>query len=115
MQRILFAGCGYVGQAAADLFHATGRMVEGWTRSETSAAGLARKPYPVRGVDLSQRAQVAQRAAAVVAVIHCASSRRGNADSYRRIYLEGTLNLLESFPRSKRLFSTSTRVYAQRH
>ena len=114
MQRILIAGCGYVGQAAADLFHAAGRMVEGWTRSETSAAGLATKPYPVRGVDLSQRVQVAQRAAAFDAVIHCASSRGGNAESYRRIYLEGTLNLLESFPRSKLLFTSSTSVYAQR-
>src|SRR5438067_6475553 len=114
MQRILIAGCGYVGQAAADLFHAAGRMVEGWTRSETSAAGLATKPYPVRGVDLSQRVQVAQRAAAFDAVIHCASSRGGNAESYRRIYLEGTLNLLESFPRSKLLFTSSTSVYSQR-
>jgi len=68
----------------------------------------------VRGVDLSQRAQVAQRAAAFDAVIHCASSRGGNAESYRRIYLEGTLNLLESFPGSKLLFTSSTSVYAQR-
>jgi len=114
MQRILIAGCGYVGQAAADLFHAAGWSVEGWTRCETSAAGLATKPYPVRGVDLSQRAQVAQRAAAFDAVIHCASSRGGDAESYRRIYLEGALNLLESLPGSKLLFTSSTSVYAQR-
>jgi nucleoside-diphosphate-sugar epimerase len=114
MQRILIAGCGYVGQAAADLFHVAGWSVEGWTRCETSAAGLAKKPYPVRGVDLSQRAQVAQRAAAFDAVIHCASSRGGNAESYRRIYLEGALNLLESLPGSKLLFTSSTSVYAQR-
>ena len=114
MPRILIAGCGYVGQAAADLFHVAGWSVEGWTRCETSAAGLATKPYPVRGVDLSQRAQIAERAAAFDAVIHCASSRGGDAESYRRIYLEGALNLLESLPGSKLLFTSSTSVYAQR-
>src|SRR5215471_13375606 len=114
MPRILIAGCGYVGQASADLFHAAGWSVEGWTHCETSAAGLATKPYPVHGVDLSQRAQVAQRAGAFDAVIHCASSRGGNTESYRRIYLEGALNLLESLPGSKLLFTSSTSVYAQR-
>jgi nucleoside-diphosphate-sugar epimerase len=114
MPRILIAGCGYVGQAAADLFHAAGWAVEGWTLSATSAAGLATKPYPVRGVDLSQRAQVAERAAAFDAVIHCASSRGGDAKTYRRIYLNGARNLVESFPGSKLLFTSSTSVYAQR-
>jgi len=50
MPRILIAGCGYVGLAAADLFHADGWAVEGWTRSAESAAGLSAKPYPLRDV-----------------------------------------------------------------
>src|SRR5437667_11004173 len=41
MPRILIAGCGYVGQATADLFHAAGWTVEGWTRSADSAAKLS--------------------------------------------------------------------------
>src|SRR5438046_5844873 len=114
MPRILIAGCGYVGQAAADLFHATGWAVEGWTRSATSAAGLAAKPYPVRGVDLSQRAQVAECTGLFDAVIHCASSRGGDAEIYRQVYLDGARNLLEMFPGSKLLFTSSTSVYAQR-
>jgi nucleoside-diphosphate-sugar epimerase len=114
MPRILIAGCGYVGQAAADLFHVAGWGVEGWTRSATSAAGLAAKPYPVRGVDLSQRAQVTERAAAFEAVIHCASSRGGAAEMYRQVYLDGARNLLEIFPKSKLLFTSSTSVYGQR-
>jgi nucleoside-diphosphate-sugar epimerase len=48
------------------------------------------------------------------AVIHCASSRGGDAETYRRIYLDGARNLLESFPASKLLFTSSTSVYAQR-
>src|SRR5438093_2280451 len=46
-------------------------------------------------------------------VIHCASSRRGGAETYRQVYLDGARNLLETFPGSKLLFTSSTSVYAQ--
>src|SRR5207302_6699518 len=117
MPRILIAGCGYVGEAAADLFHAAGWAVEAWTRSTESAASLAAKPYPVRGVDISKCAEVAQSAlaaAGVDAVIHCASSRGGDAGIYRQLYLNGARNLLDTFPKSKTLFTSSTSVYTQR-
>jgi nucleoside-diphosphate-sugar epimerase len=114
MPRILIAGCGYVGQAAANLFHAAGWTVEGWTGSAKSAATLSAKPYPVHGVDISQRAQVAECAGTFDAVIHCASSRGGDAETYRRVYLDGARNLLEKCPGSKVLFTSSTSVYAQR-
>ena len=114
MRRILIAGCGYVGQGAADLFHAAGWAVEGWTGSAKSAATLLAKPYPVRQADISRRAEVAERAGMFDAVIHCASSSGGDADMYRKIYLDGARNLLEIFPGSKLLFTSSTSVYAQR-
>ena len=53
MPRILIAGCGYVGQATAGLFHAAGWDVEGWTASEESAAALSAKPYRSCQVDIS--------------------------------------------------------------
>lgn len=115
MPRILIAGCGYVGQAAADLFYARGWAVQGWTRSAESAASLSGKPYAVRNVDVSRRAEVAECAETFDAVIHCASSRGGDADMYRQLYLDGVRNLLEIFPRSKLLFTSSTSVYAQRN
>jgi len=117
MPRILIAGCGYIGQAAADLFHAAGWMVEGWTRSAESAASLSAKPYPVREVDVSKPAQVAgcgPAGAGFNAVVLCASSSGGDAEKYRRVYLDGARNLLETFRRSKLLFASSTSVYAQR-
>jgi nucleoside-diphosphate-sugar epimerase len=114
MPRILIAGCGYVGKAAADLFHVAGWTVEGWTRSVESAARLSANPYPVRGVDVSRRAQVAEHGGMFDAVIHCASSRGGDAETYRQVYLDGARNLLETFPSSKLLFTSSTSVYAQR-
>jgi nucleoside-diphosphate-sugar epimerase len=114
MPRILIAGCGYVGQAAADLFHAAGWAVEGWTLSAESAAKSAAKPYPVYGVDITDQARISKRAGAFGAIIHCASSGGGDADTYRQIYLNGARNLLNRFSGSKMLFTSSTSVYAQR-
>ncbi len=94
MRRILIAGCGYVGQATADLFHAAGWAVEGWTQSAESAAKLAAKPYPVYGVDITDQARISTHAGVFDAIIHCASSGGGDADSYRQIYLNGARNLL---------------------
>jgi nucleoside-diphosphate-sugar epimerase len=114
MPRILIAGCGYVGQATADLFHAAGWDVEGWTASEESAAALSAKPYLACQVDISNREQVAERTGTFDAVIHCASSRGGGVESYRQIYLNGARNLLDRFAETKVLLTSSTSVYAQR-
>jgi nucleoside-diphosphate-sugar epimerase len=114
MPRILIAGCGYVGEATADLFHSAGWNVEGWVHSQESAARLSIKHYSVRVLDLSQRGDVAKCAAAFDAVIHCASSHGGDAEAYRQIYLNGARHLLETFSQAKILFTSSTSVYAQR-
>lgn len=114
MPRILIAGCGYVGQATADLFHSAGWDVEGWSASEKSAAALSAKPYPICQIDISNRDQVAERPGKFDAVVHCASSRGGGVDSYRQIYLNGARNLLEGFVGTEVLFTSSTSVYAQR-
>jgi len=114
MPRILIAGCGYIGQATADLFHAAGWDAEGWTASAKSAAALFSKPYPVCQVDISNRDQVAERPGTFDAVVHCASSRGGGLESYRQIYLNGARNLLDRFVGAKMLFTSSTSVYAQR-
>jgi nucleoside-diphosphate-sugar epimerase len=113
MPRILIAGCGYVGQATGDLFHAAGWAVEGWTHSAKSAARLSTKPYPVYGVDIADQAQIQARAGAFDAVIHCASSSGGGVEAYRQIYLNGARNLLVRFSGSQMLFTGSTSVYAQ--
>ena len=114
MPRILIAGCGYVGEATADLFHSAGWEVEGWVHSQESAARLSAKPYQVGLVDISQRDEIAEQTEAFDAVIHCASSRGGDAEAYRQIYLNGARHLLENFRKAKILFTSSTSVYAQR-
>lgn len=114
MSRILIAGCGYVGEATADLFHSAGWKVEGWVHSKQSAARLSVKPYATRSIDISQRGEVDKSSGAFDAVIHCASSRGGDAGIYRQVYLNGVRNLLDVFSGSQMLFTSSTSVYAQR-
>jgi nucleoside-diphosphate-sugar epimerase len=113
MPRILIAGCGYVGEATADLFHAAAWNVEGWVHSAQSAAAFAAKPYRVSAVDVSQSAEVSEHAGGFDAIVHCASSHGGDAEMYRRIYFNGARNLLKSFPAAKILFTSSTSVYGQ--
>jgi nucleoside-diphosphate-sugar epimerase len=114
MPRILIAGCGYVGEATADLFHSVGWNVEGWVHSKESAARLSLKPYSIHSIDISQRGAVAKGAGAFDAMIQCASSRGGDVEAYRQIYLNGARHLVETFPKAKILFTSSTSVYAQR-
>lgn len=113
MPRILIAGCGYVGQATAMVFREAGWEVEGWTLSAESAKALQNLPFTLRAVDVSDRTQVSSAASAFDRIIHCASSRGGDPDQYRRVYLNGVQNLLNVFPRTPLLFTSSTSVYAQ--
>lgn len=114
MPRVLIAGCGYVGTATADLFHEAGWTVEGWTRSKESAAKLASKAYPVIAVDISRRDEVNARPENFDVVILCASTRGGDVDLYRQVYLQGARSLLDRFIGSTFLFTSSTSVYGQK-
>jgi nucleoside-diphosphate-sugar epimerase len=109
LRKILIAGCGYVGQAAAKLFHIAGWSVEGWTKSESQVV----RPYRLRSVDLSDAHQVAEAAGEFDAIVHCASTRGGDAQAYCRIYFDAAQNLIRTFPNSTILFTSSTSVYAQ--
>jgi nucleoside-diphosphate-sugar epimerase len=113
MRRLLIAGCGYLGQSAADLFYKAGWKVEGWTGSARGAGELSGKPYHVGAVDISDPRQVNACKSEFDAVIHCASTRGGDADLYRKVYRDGVRNLLQRFPGATLLFVSSTSVYAQ--
>jgi len=112
---ILIAGCGYVGEATAQLFHDAGWEVEGWTASAESAAKLSGKPYPVAAVDMAESDQVFAHVKNFHSVIHCASTQGGGVDLYERVYRQGARNLLEAFTRSAIVFASSTSVYAQKN
>ncbi|HEX8281131.1 MAG TPA: NAD-dependent epimerase/dehydratase family protein [Chthoniobacterales bacterium] len=114
MPRVLIAGCGYVGRAIAELLHARGWEVEGWTSSSGSAEAFASQPYEVRAVDLTDAGAVKRASGDFDAIVHCASSRGGGPDAYRRVYLDGARNLAAAMPATLLLFTSSTSVYAQR-
>lgn len=115
MPRVFIAGCGFVGLATARFFAEHGWEVVGCTHSAESAAGLAGEGFPVVAADIADREAVAAHAARgpFDAVIHCASSGRGGAEQYRRVYLEGAQNLAAVFAPGTLLFTSSTSVYAQ--
>jgi shikimate kinase/nucleoside-diphosphate-sugar epimerase len=116
---ILIAGCGYLGTRIADLLHHAGEPVIGLTHSSESADRLSQSvPYPIKACDISDPDAVNALAnepslSNVTAVIHCASSGRGGAEAYRRVYLGGMKNLVAAFPRAVPVFTSSTSVYPQ--
>ena len=113
MPRALIAGCGYLGRATADLLHAAGWEVEGWTKSSEAADQLSDEPYVVKSVDVADRAGVMAQHGSFDVVIHCASTRGGTALDYRQTYLAGVGNLIDRFIGSTILLTSSTSVYAQ--
>lgn len=109
MAEVLIAGCGYVGSAAAALFAAAGWKVTGWTRTGV-APGVSGQVY---AVDLGDAASVQKATGSCDVVIHCASTKGGKAEAYRRVYLEGARNLRDRFSDANFIFVSSTSVYAQ--
>lgn len=114
--RVFIAGCGFVGLATARLFHSAGWEVIGGTHSPESAEALSGEAFRVVPCDISNREAVtalARDLGSVDAVIHCASSGRGGAESYQRVYLEGARNLADALTPRTLLFTSSSSVYAQ--
>ncbi len=116
MSRVLIVGCGFVGEAAADRFHAAGWQVSAWTGSPESAARVgAQKPYPVAAHDVSDPGIVgtAHGLTPDVLVMSVSSGRGGGAEQYRRVYLDGARHLRAAFPSARFVYTGSTSVYAQ--
>src|SRR6185436_6156255 len=103
--RLLIAGFGYVGQAAAKVFHVAGWDIEGWTFSAESAQKFADAAFPIRAVDISNVDQVRGATGRFDRIIHCASSRGGDAGDYRRVYLDGAVNLLSCVSEAQFFFT----------
>lgn len=110
---MIIAGCGFLGEAAADLFSQTGWQVLALVSSDESARRLTGKPYMIGVVDITKEFDIDESWLGADALVHCASSNRGGTDSYRKIYLEGLLNAITAVKPRRSLFVSSTSVYAQ--
>lgn len=110
MPHVLIAGCGYVGTAAARSFRQAGWRVTGWVRTDLMREREGEQEISLKAVDITSLDAVVRNSFAADVVVHCASS---GGDSYQRVYRDGVGNLINSFPRARIIFTSSTSVYAQ--
>ena len=114
--RVLIVGCGYVGMAVGEMLANAGHHVFGMRRSagggdDLKAVGIE----PVVG-DVTQPRRLADLKEAYDWVVNCVGASGGGVEEYRRIYLEGTRNLIEWLslePPQKFVYTSSTSVYGQ--
>ncbi len=111
--RVVFAGCGFLGEAAAGLFLGAGWRVLGLCATAESAARRAGGAFPLAAVDITKKLVVPGGWESPDLLVHCASSRRGGAEEYRAVYRDGMENLLDVFAPARVIFTGSTSVYAQ--
>ncbi len=116
MPKVLIAGCGFLGEAAAGFFVAAGWRVVGMTATRDSAKALKGNAFEVEVGDLGNVASVAgivESAGPFQCVVHCASSGRGGVEAYQRVYCDGMANLARACEGAQLVFTGSTSVYGQ--
>jgi nucleoside-diphosphate-sugar epimerase len=111
--RVVLIGHGYLGISLAGELHAAGDAVVAVHRGESRA-----EPYPVLTGDVTLPGSlVAVRDSLPFgrpdAIVHCASSSRGGAETYEAVFVDGIRNLRAIFPGVPILFTSSTSVYGQ--
>jgi nucleoside-diphosphate-sugar epimerase len=114
--RALIVGCGYVGISLAARLAREGHAVDGLRRNANADAEMrALGVNPLHG-DITRPDTLRYFRSAYDWVVLCASSTGGDAEGYRRVYLNGTRNLLDWLaPASpqKLVYTGSTSVYGQ--
>ena len=114
--RVLILGCGYLGLPLGAELARQGHEVHGvrrspGTESELEAAGI--RPWVA---DVGCADDLSRLPTNWDWIVNCLSSSRGGVDEYRKVYLNGTRNLLEWLgdnPIKKYVFTSSTSVYGQ--
>jgi nucleoside-diphosphate-sugar epimerase len=114
--RVLIAGCGYIGLPLGTLLAGQGHEIFGLRRSVSAKGELASAGiHPLFG-DITRREDLAGLPAPFDWVVNCAASGGGTVADYRRVYLQGTRNLIEwltPLHPGKYVHTSSTSVYGQ--
>ena len=116
MSRVLVAGCGFTGEAAARLLQNAGWEVLGVTQSKESAEYISATGLGTVSCNISSIDQVISSLGSLGrfdALVDCVSSGGGGSEAYRKIFLQGARDLLEVVRPKIFLFTSSTSVYAQ--
>ncbi len=114
--RAVIIGCGYVGSVVGQILAREGHEVYGVRRTgdergELAAAGI----HPIEA-DIARPQGLKRLPDNPDWVVNCASSGRSGVEQYRRVFLEGSQNLIQRWqaaPPSRYVFTGSTSVYAQ--
>ena len=112
--RVLVIGCGYVGVPLGAELVRRGHEVWGLRRTPTAELEAA-KIIPL-AADITRAEELARLPAGYDWVVNCVSAAGGGAEEYRRVYLQGTHNLIEwlaAAPPRKFVYTSSTSVYGQ--
>ena len=115
MQKLLIIGCGYVGQAVARHYLQKNWQVTGWVRHESSVEtleGLGVQSHFGNAADIKNWQALPKD---FDLAIYCAAAgRRGGAEIYREVYLQGLARAAEYLsPETPLIFTSSTSVYPQ--
>ncbi|MDE1170722.1 MAG: NAD-dependent epimerase/dehydratase family protein [Verrucomicrobium sp.] len=113
MSKTLILGCGYVGLALARLLKERGEAVTGWVHRPESARALEEAGIAAWTGDLADPEAWRGLPADFAAVVHCAATRGGGPEAYRRVYLEGMRRALAHLPHARPVMVSSTSVYGQ--
>jgi len=114
--RVLIVGCGYVGLPLGIELVRQGHTVSGLRRSLAAETELKRAGITPLHADITRPETLAGLPRDFDWVVNCTASGGGDAENYRKIYLEGNGNLLAwlaSSPPKKFIYTSSTSVYAQ--
>ncbi len=110
-QSILIAGCGYVGTALALELSKHGHAVWGLRRS---ASGISEKSFRHITADLTIPSTLGDLPK-VDWVIVSVAPEKSDTDSYRKTYVEGVGNLIQTGSANRILYISSTSVYGQKN
>jgi nucleoside-diphosphate-sugar epimerase len=114
--RVLIVGCGYVGLPLGAELVKQGHEVFGVRRTNTAEAELKAGGIHPLVADITRSEDLATLPAPFDWVVNTVSSTKGGVDEYRRVYLDGTRNLIEwlsASPPKKFVYTSSTSVYGQ--
>ena len=111
--RVLVIGAGYIGLPLAETLASQGHSVFALRRTPPPTASPG---VQWLSADLTQLTSLQRLPHDYDWVVNCAASSHGGVEDYRRVYLEGTRNILAWLcptPPQKYVYTSSTSVYAQ--
>jgi nucleoside-diphosphate-sugar epimerase len=92
---VLIVGCGYVGFPLAAELARQGHEVFGLRRSASADADLKAAGIKALHADITKPETLASLPNEFDWVVNCAATSGGDVEDYRRLYLQGTRNLIE--------------------